>query len=302
MTYLIYVILGINLVDYLCAVESVECSFLCDFIFGPIKVCVSNETGGERVTNQWARVLGEHRRHIQIKMAGKQTITMGKRRRPLDLELPSPSKSFHENAFYGNCPFSPDTMRRQRFLSESPSKETNDKHDVFHTLQETLEVLRDEAETSRDSNKRDDLWCHPFEIPDHPIQQQQWKNAEIARERKQSRMMLLESSITDNVVDLERQSSVSDVPFPLECDVPYYQRLSISGANISGVGSAHFPDVPLEWFCSCVVHNINYAQHGNIAVALKEQSQLFLCFCLHLRSIPTVSSLKPYINLKSEQN
>ena len=241
MTYLIYVILGINLVDYLCAVESVECSFLCDFIFGPIKVCVSNETGGERVTNQWARVLGEHRRHIQIKMAGKQTITMGKRRRPLDLELPSPSKSFHENAFYGNCPFSPDTMRRQRFLSESPSKETNDKHDVFHTLQETLEVLRDEAETSRDSNKRDDLWCHPFEIPDHPIEQQQWKNEEIAMERKQSRMMLLESSITDSAVDVERENSVSDVPFPLDCDVPYYQRLSISGGNISGVGSAHFP-------------------------------------------------------------
>ena len=127
-------------------------------------------------------------------------------------------------------------MRRQaRFLAESPSSSDKDgQHDVFHTLQETLEVLRDEAETSRDSNKTDDLWCHPFQIPDHPIEQQERINQEIAMRRKESKKVGLQDSKLPSV---EVATSVdSRVSSPMEPDsLPLYERLSISGANTSGV-------------------------------------------------------------------
>ena len=139
--------------------------------------------------------------------------------------------------------FSPDSARRQRFFSE-PSKFSNvmgqviaqKKHDVFQTLQETLEVLNDEAVVSRDSHKKEGLWCHPFEIPRHPIEKIALKNEEIDLERQHSRMIgsLTEDEFSEfeEVIKKEKEDP-EDQKEQEHC--PFYQRLSISGGDISGV-------------------------------------------------------------------
>ena len=125
---------------------------------------------------------------------GGQRPTKSSQNLSLDLSF-KPSKT--GEASYSNEPlFSPDSARRLRFYSE-PSKfvavvgqvTTQKKHDVFQTLQETLEVLNDEAVVSRDSHKKEGLWCHPFEIPRHLIEQIELKNEEIALQREHSKMM-----------------------------------------------------------------------------------------------------------------
>ena len=138
---------------------------------------------------------------------------------------------------------SPDSARRQRVFSE-PSKFAtvvgqviaHNKHDVFQTLQETLEVLNDEAVVSRDSHKKEGLWCHPFEIPRHPIEQIALKNEEIALERQHSKM--IESLTPDDFTEIEEvvkkeKEDPADQKEQEHC--PFYQRLSISGGDISGV-------------------------------------------------------------------
>lgn len=132
--------------------------------------------------------------------------------------------------------FPPETLRRHTLLSTEFQNRPNlkaakdKKHDVFSTLQETLEVLRDEAEaTSRDSHKRDDLWCHPFEIPEHPIGQSEMRREEINLERQQSRIMKAGSSTSlDEKMFSSKEGSQDQLP-------TFYQRLSISGGNTSGV-------------------------------------------------------------------
>ncbi|KAJ7333077.1 AMP deaminase 3 [Desmophyllum pertusum] len=135
-----------------------------------------------------------------------------------------------------------DSARRQRFFSE-PSKFATvvgqvvapKKHDVFQTLQETLGVLKDEAEVSRDSHKKEGLWCHPFEIPRHPIEQIELKNEEIALQRQQSKM--IESLTPDDFTEIE-QVMKKDKEDPVVHSgerLPFYQKLSISGGDISGV-------------------------------------------------------------------
>ena len=137
---------------------------------------------------------------------------------------------------------SPDSARRQRFFSE-PSKFANvvgqviaqHKHDVFQTLQETLEVLNDEAVVSRDSHKKEGLWCHPFEIPRHPIEQIELKNEEIDLQRQHSKM--IESLTPDDFTEIEqvmkKENEDPIVQGGERC--PFYQKLSISGGDISGV-------------------------------------------------------------------
>lgn len=131
--------------------------------------------------------------------------------------------------------FSEDTVRRHAFLNPEfqHSNSTNDskdkKHDVYTTLQETLEVLRDEAgAVARDSQKRDDIWCHPFEIPEHPIEQIEMKRSEIDLERQHSKIM---RAVSLNDLD-ERMYSSKEGSRDI---FPPYQRLTISGGNTSGV-------------------------------------------------------------------
>lgn len=152
-----------------------------------------------------------------------------------DLQEENENENLTTNRFA--C-FSPDALRRQRFLSET--SEDGDgrrkKHDFFQTLQETLEVLRDEAVTSRDSNKAEDHWCHPFEISSHPIEQFEMKKEEIDLQRQQSKFFTPNTPELKNgeklTVDIENLSSCG--PYP------NYQRLSISGSDISGVSGKEF--------------------------------------------------------------
>ncbi|XP_048588124.1 AMP deaminase 2 isoform X2 [Nematostella vectensis] len=134
-----------------------------------------------------------------------------------------------------------DTMRRQRFLSQEylshQKQETKKKHDVFTTLQETLEVLRDDAETSRDQFKRDDMWCRPFEIPEHPIEQLELKKEEINLERQHSKIMR-GNSVSGPQLAGERSPSSTEslLGYGGSLDsMPYFHRVSISGGNTSGV-------------------------------------------------------------------
>lgn len=165
-----------------------------------------------------------------------------KRARHLSLTIPIDKSDNEEklvsrsssNSFDG---FSPDALRRQRFLSETSEdgEGRRKKNDVFQTLQETLEVLKGEAVTSRDSNKAEDHWCHPFEISDHPIEQFEMKKEEINLQRQQSKLF----SSANHTPDLK---TVGDLTPEIEemspCGPsPNYQRLSISGSDISGVSN-----------------------------------------------------------------
>ena len=180
------------------------------------------------------------------KMADNGEGSPPKRARNLQLSLPTKDVSDEDNELE-KCnskivsPFSPDTLRRQRFLSE-PSEDSDGqtkKHDFYQTLQETLEVLRDEAVTSRGSNKAEDHWCHPFEISEHPIEQFEIKKEEINLERQQSKIKMFASNASDvktpSVDDLIAEDNEEGSP----CGpYPFYQRLSISGSDISGVSGA----------------------------------------------------------------
>ncbi|XP_078381801.1 AMP deaminase 2-like isoform X2 [Oculina patagonica] len=135
-----------------------------------------------------------------------------------------------------------DSARRQRFFSE-PSKFAavvgqviaHKKHDVYQTLQETLDVLNDEAVVSRDSHKKEGLWCHPFEIPRHPIEQIELKNEEIDLQRQHSKM--IESLTPDDFTEIEEvmKKEMEDPLIQGGERLPFYQKLSISGGDISGV-------------------------------------------------------------------
>ena len=166
----------------------------------------------------------------------------------LSLDIPVKSNETPEASSSNERLFSPDSARRHRFFSE-PSKFANvvgqvvatKKHDVFQTLQETLEVLNDEAVVSRDSHKKEGLWCHPFEIPRHPIEQIALKNEEIALERQHSKMM--ESLTPDDFTEIEEvmKKEKEDPEDQKDAEYcPFYQRLSISGGDISGVCSFGF--------------------------------------------------------------
>lgn len=138
--------------------------------------------------------------------------------------------------------FSPDSARRQRFFAE-PSKfaavvgqvVSQKKHDVYQTLQETLEVLKDEAEVSRDSHKKEGLWCHPFEIPRHPIEQIELKNEEIELQRQHSNF--IQSWTPNGITEIEQVMKKEKEDPVVQSDerCTFYQKLSISGGDISGV-------------------------------------------------------------------
>lgn len=162
--------------------------------------------------------------------------------RPNSLGFPMKSNETPGTSRSNEHVFSPDSARRHRFFS-GPSKfaavvgqvVAAKNHDVFQTLQETLGVLQDEAEVSRDSHKKEGLWCHPFEIPRHPIEQIEMKNEEIDLERQQSKM--IESLTPDDFSEIEealKKDKDDELGYGAE-RLPFYQRLSISGGDISGV-------------------------------------------------------------------
>ena len=165
----------------------------------------------------------------------------------LSLDLSFKPNETGETLYSNEQLFPPDSARRQRFFSE-PSKfaavigqvTTQKKHDVFQTLQETLEVLNDEAVVSRDAHKKEGLWCHPFEIPRHPIEQIELKNEEIALQREHSKMM--ESLTRDDFSEIEQAMKKEKEDPLLQSDerCPFYQKLSISGGDISGVSLFRF--------------------------------------------------------------
>lgn len=135
-----------------------------------------------------------------------------------------------------------DSARRQRFFAE-PSKFAavvgqvvgQKKHDVYQTLQETLEVLKDEAVVSRDSHKKEGLWCHPFEIPRHPIEQIELKNEEIEMQRQHSNF--IQSWTPNDISEIEQVMKKEKEDPVVQSDerCTFYQKLSISGGDISGV-------------------------------------------------------------------
>lgn len=160
----------------------------------------------------------------------------------LSLDLSFKTSETAETSQSNERLFSPDSARRQRFFSE-PSKfaavvgqvVAHKKHDVYQTLQETLDVLNDEAIVSRDSHKKEGLWCHPFEIPRHPIEQIELKNEEIDLQRQHSKM--IESLTPDDFTEIEEvmKKEKEDPLLQGGERCPFYQKLSISGGDISGV-------------------------------------------------------------------
>ena len=160
---------------------------------------------------------------------------------PKSLPISFPLNETPNSSHSGERLFSPDSARRQRFFAEPKFSSVNGqvitakKHDVFQTLQETLGVLKDEAVVSRDSHKKEGLWCHPFEIPRHPIEQIELKNEEIAQERQQSK--LIEKLTPDGFTEMEEvvKKDIAE-SMAQSCErIPFYQRLAISGGDISGV-------------------------------------------------------------------
>lgn len=159
---------------------------------------------------------------------------------PLDL-INKPSEN-PEKSPSNERIFSPDSARRHRFFNE-PSKFAavvgqvivQKKHDVYQTLQETLEVLNDEAVVSRDSHKKEGLWCHPFEIPRHPIEQIELKNEEIELQRQHSN--LIQNWTPNDITEIEQvmKKEKEDPVVQSDDRCTFYQKLSISGGDISGV-------------------------------------------------------------------
>ena len=160
----------------------------------------------------------------------------------LPLNLTSKPSEIPEKPDSNERIFSPDSARRQRLFTE-PSKfaavvgqvSGPKKHDVYQTLQETLEVLNDEAVVSRDSHKKEGLWCHPFEIPRHPIEQIELKNEEIELQRQHSN--LINSRTPNNITEIEQVMKKEKEDPVVQSDerCTFYQKLSISGGDISGV-------------------------------------------------------------------
>jgi hypothetical protein len=184
---------------------------------------------------------------LHVKMAEKETKGQSSKRPELRRQRERTRSDPESREFEDFCSFPSETLRRHTLLSSEfqnrPKLKTakDKKHDVFSTLQETLEVLRDEADTtSRDSHKRDDLWCHPFEIPEHPIGQNELRSVEIDLERQHSKIMRA-SSLTslDEKMFASKEGSHDLLPI-------VYQRLSISGANTSGVSLDCTFRVPLH--------------------------------------------------------
>ena len=175
-------------------------------------------------------------------MAESASTGPAKRRPNLHLDPASKPTEIPEKYDSNERIFSPDSARRQRFFSE-PSKfaavvgqvVTQKKHDVYQTLQETLEVLNDEAVVSRDSHKKEGLWCHPFEIPRHPIEQIELKNEEIELQRQHSN--LIQSWTPNDITEIEQviKKEKEDPVVQSGERCAFYQKLSISGGDISGV-------------------------------------------------------------------
>ncbi|XP_067017602.1 AMP deaminase 2-like isoform X2 [Acropora muricata] len=140
-----------------------------------------------------------------------------------------------------------DSTRRQRVFNESSKfapavgKEptiAQKRHDVFHTLQETLGVLQDEAVVSRDSHKKEGLWCHPFEIPRHPIEKIALKNEEIALQLESQHSKMAGIITQEDFTEPEDTSEIEEEEPADHMDqegCPFYQKVSISGGDISGV-------------------------------------------------------------------
>ncbi|XP_046852479.1 AMP deaminase 2-like isoform X2 [Xenia sp. Carnegie-2017] len=116
-------------------------------------------------------------------------------------------------------------MERRPLFHESLSNRRKHFHDnVLKSLHETLEVLN--AETSTDSKREGH--CHPFEIPDEPIEQNEMLKEEIFREwHSQSNTVKDEAMLTD--------SSKTDLPcYEMEERLPF-QRVVVDGEEASGV-------------------------------------------------------------------
>lgn len=118
-------------------------------------------------------------------------------------------------------------MEARPFFHDSLSNRRKHFHDnVLKSLHETLEVLN--AETSTDSKREGH--CHPFEIPDEPIEQNEMLKEEIFREwHSQSNIVKDEAMLTD--------SSKTDLPcYEMEERLPF-QRVVVDGEEASGVSS-----------------------------------------------------------------
>lgn len=181
--------------------------------------------------------------HLKMADGGEPVDRPSLHSKSLVMDIPVKRSETPDSSSSKERLFFPDSARRQRFFSE-PSKLANvvgqviapKKHDVFQTLQETLEVLNDEAVVSRDSHKKEGLWCHPFEIPRHPIEQIALKNEEIDLQRQHSKMMnsLTEHEFSEFEEVIKKEKEDPDDQIDQE-HRPFYQRVSISGGDISGV-------------------------------------------------------------------
>lgn len=170
----------------------------------------------------------------------------------LSLNISGKEEGTSENAGSNECVFTPDSARRQRVFNESSKfapasgKEptiAQKRHDVFQTLQETLEVLQDEAVVSRDSHKKEGLWCHPFEIPRHPIEKIALKNEEIALQLERQHSKMSGSMTHEDLTEVENTCKTEEEEPARHMDQegsPFYQKVSISGGDISGVCTVIF--------------------------------------------------------------
>ena len=111
-------------------------------------------------------------------------------------------------------------------LQESAANRRKHFHNnVLQSLAETLEVLS--AETTE--SKREGH-CHPFEIPDEPIEQNEILNEEIRREWTWSQARDSEGQFSPRSADDKGGKS----PFETEERLPF-QRVFVEGEEKTGV-------------------------------------------------------------------
>lgn len=114
--------------------------------------------------------------------------------------------------------------------SSAPNRRKHFHDNVLKSLAETLEVLN--AETTTEAKR--ESHCHPFEIPDEPIEQNEMLKEEIIREcRSQSNSMREEEPHAGSDRSRSRLPS-----YETEERLPF-QRVFVDGEEASGVIDMH---------------------------------------------------------------
>lgn len=121
--------------------------------------------------------------------------------------------------------FGPDVNMENSYEDSAAMRRKHYHNNVLQSLAETLEVLS--AETTE--TKRE-VHCHPFEIPDEPIEQKEILNEEIREWHRAQSAREEEGQFSPRQTD----STGVSLTFENEEPVPF-QRVLVEGEETSGV-------------------------------------------------------------------